>query len=100
MKELKRRSLSEDCEKIEYPKPDGVYSFDLLENLARSNLAKKKSVLLSEGGVNHEHDQPAHLKVKEESKHVPLEVSLATFDGPEGRFCPAKVYECPQKLFL
>jgi len=68
------------CKKIEYPKPDGVYTFDLLENLARS-------------GVNHEHDQPAHLKVKEESSHVPLEVSLATFDGPEGRFCPAKVYE-------
>eukprot|EP00913_Durusdinium_trenchii_P023587 g22162.t1 len=71
---------AKECQKIEYPKPDGVYSFDLLENLARS-------------GVNHEHDQPAHLKVKEESQHVPLEVSLPTFDGPEGRFCPAKVYE-------
>lgn len=68
------------CKKIEYPKPDGVYSFDLLENLARS-------------GVNHEHNQPAHLKVKDEAKHVPLEVSLPTYDGPEGRFCPAKVYE-------
>lgn len=71
---------AKECEKIEYPKPDGVYSFDLLENLARS-------------GVNHEHDQPAHLKVKEESQHVPLEVSLPTYDGPEGSFCPAKVYE-------
>lgn len=26
-------------------------------------------------------------------RHVPLEVSLPTYDGPEGRFCPAKVYE-------
>ena len=33
------RLLAKDCEKIEYPKPDGVYSFDLLENLARSLLA-------------------------------------------------------------
>jgi len=69
-----------ECKKIEYPKPDGVYTFDLLENLIRS-------------GVNHEHDQPAHLKVKEDLKSVPVEVSLAKYDGPEGRFCPAKVYE-------
>merc|ERR1719230_2394092 len=72
-----------DCKKIEYPKPDGVITFDILENLIRSS-------------VNHEHDQPAHLKVKEESQHVPLEVSLKTYDGPEGRFCPAKVYEYVQ----
>lgn len=68
------------CRKIEYPKPDGKYSFEILENLIRS-------------GVNHEHDQPAHLKVKSDKASVPLEVSLAKFDGPEGRFCPAKVYE-------
>jgi len=66
--------------KIEYPKPDGVYSFDILDNLIRS-------------GVNHEHDQPAHLKVKDDKANVPLEVSLPTYGGPEGRFCPAKVYE-------
>jgi len=69
-----------ECSKIEYPKPDGVYTFEILENLIRS-------------GVNHDHDQPAHLKVKEESAAVPLEVSLPRFAGPEGRFCPAKVYE-------
>jgi len=69
-----------DCKKLEYPKPDGVITFELLENLIRS-------------GVNHNHDQPAHLKVKEEAASVPLEVSLKKFDGPEGRFCPAKVYE-------
>jgi len=68
------------CKKIEYPKPDGKYTFDLLENLIRS-------------GVNHEHDQPAHLKVKSEKSDVPLQVSLPEYDGPEGRFCPAKVYE-------
>ena len=31
----------QECQKIEYPKPDGVYSFDLLENLARSLRAQK-----------------------------------------------------------
>lgn len=40
------------CKPIDYPKPDGVLSFDLLSNLALS-------------GVKHEHDQPAHLRIKE-----------------------------------
>merc|ERR1712232_1141770 len=71
---------ADQCKKIEYSKPDGVITFDILENLIRSS-------------VNHEHDQPAHLKVKQEKSSVPLEVSLKTYDGPEGRFCPAKVYE-------
>jgi len=69
-----------DAPKIEYPKADGVYTFDILDNLIRS-------------GVNHSDDQPAHLKVKPEASSVPLEVSLPKYDGPEGRFCPAKVYE-------
>ncbi|CAD7971782.1 unnamed protein product [Amoebophrya sp. A120] len=67
-------------QKIEYPKPDGKLSFDLLENLTRS-------------GVKHDHDQPAHLRVKEEQAADPLAVSLPEYDGPEQRFCPAKVYE-------
>lgn len=71
---------AKDYKPIEYPKPDGKLSFDLLENLSRSN-------------VNHEHDQPAHLKVKPEKQAVPVSVSLSEYAGPEGRFCPAKVYE-------
>jgi electron-transferring-flavoprotein dehydrogenase len=43
---------------IEYPKNDGVISFDLLSNLARS-------------GTSHEADQPAHLRIKEELKNIP-----------------------------
>lgn len=72
--------LAADYKPIVYPKPDGVYTFDILDNLIRS-------------GVNHSEDQPAHLKVKPELANVPLEVSLPKYDGPEGRFCPAKVYE-------
>jgi electron-transferring-flavoprotein dehydrogenase len=70
------------CSPIEYPKADGKISFDLLENLARS-------------GVNHNHDQPAHLKVKPELAGVPLDVSFTTYAAPESRFCPAGVYEYP-----
>jgi len=71
---------AEGYKPIEYPKPDGELTFDILENLIRS-------------GVNHEHDQPAHLKVKTEQGDTPLQVSLPKYAGPEGRFCPAKVYE-------
>eukprot|EP00392_Amoebophrya_sp_AT5.2_P005949 g5959.t1 len=67
-------------EEISYPKPDGRLSFDILDNLVRS-------------GVKHDHDQPAHLRVKPEQRETPLQVSLQTYAGPEQRFCPAKVYE-------
>ncbi|CAM9402372.1 unnamed protein product [Laminaria digitata] len=68
------------CKPIDYPKPDGVLSFDLLSNLALS-------------GVKHEHDQPAHLRVKEGMESVASEVSYPKYAGPEQRFCPAGVYE-------
>jgi electron-transferring-flavoprotein dehydrogenase len=68
---------------IEYPKPDGKLSFDLLTNLARS-------------GTNHEGDQPSHLRIKPGMEAVPAEVSYKLYAGPEGRFCPARVYEYPE----
>lgn len=70
---------SENFEKIDYPKHDGKLTFDLLENLSRS-------------GTNHDHDQPAHLKVKN-NKVDSVKKSLEIYDRPEERFCPAKVYE-------
>lgn len=63
-----------ECTPIEYPKPDGKISFDLLSSVALT-------------GTNHEGDQPAHLTLKDDS--VPIKTNLADFDGPEGRFCPA-----------
>jgi electron-transferring-flavoprotein dehydrogenase len=69
-----------DCTPIEYPKPDGKISFDILTNLARS-------------GTNHEGDQPAHLRIKPELADVPNNISIKEYAGPEQRFCPAKVYE-------
>jgi electron-transferring-flavoprotein dehydrogenase len=69
------------CKPIEYPRPDGVLSFDILDNLMRS-------------GVNHEEDQPSHLRIKEGMEDAPAR-SFNEFAGPEARFCPAAVYEYP-----
>jgi len=63
---------------IEYPKPDGVISFDRLS-----------SVYLS--STNHEEDQPSHLRLKDES--VPIAYNLPEYDEPAQRYCPAGVYE-------
>ncbi|ENN71830.1 hypothetical protein YQE_11501, partial [Dendroctonus ponderosae] len=74
----KRLKPAKECKPIEYPKPDGKISFDLLTSVALT-------------GTNHEGDQPAHLTLKDDT--VPVNHNLAVFDGPEGRFCPAGVYE-------
>ncbi|KHN78161.1 Electron transfer flavoprotein-ubiquinone oxidoreductase, mitochondrial [Toxocara canis] len=63
---------------VEYPKPDGKITFDLLNSVALS-------------GTNHEENQPCHLTLKDDN--VPETVNLAKFAGPEARFCPAGVYE-------
>jgi electron-transferring-flavoprotein dehydrogenase len=64
--------------KIEYPKPDGIVSFD-----------RNSSVYLA--NVWHDEDQPAHLRLSEKS--IPVEYNLEYFDAPEQRYCPAGVYE-------
>jgi electron-transferring-flavoprotein dehydrogenase len=66
------------CTPIAYPKPDGVLTFDRLSSVFISN-------------TNHAEDQPAHLTLKNAA--VPVQVNLATYAGPESRYCPAGVYE-------
>lgn len=68
----------ESHERIEYPAPDGEITFDLPTSLYRS-------------GTNHDHDQPAHLKLISEERVY--ERTLPEYDGPEQRYCPAGVYE-------
>ncbi len=67
-----------ECPRIDYPKPDGVVSFDRLSSVFISN-------------TNHEEDQPCHLTLKDPT--VPIQVNLALYDAPEQRYCPAGVYE-------
>ncbi len=69
---------AEACRRIDYPKPDGVLTFD-----------KPSSVFLS--NTNHEEDQPVHLRLadpvmQKESEHD-------VYAGPSQRYCPAGVYE-------
>jgi electron-transferring-flavoprotein dehydrogenase len=68
----------DECSKIDYPKPDGEISFDLLS-----------SVYLS--STNHEEDQPCHLSLQDAA--IPIDVNLKQYDAPEQRYCPAGVYE-------
>ena len=64
--------------KIDYPKPDGVLTFDKLSSVFISN-------------TNHEEDQPVHLTLKDPS--IPVEHNLKLYDEPAQRYCPAGVYE-------
>ncbi len=72
---LRRKS---ECAPIDYPKPDGVVTFDRLSSVFISN-------------TNHNEDQPAHLTLKDAT--VPVNVNLELYDAPEQRYCPAGVYE-------
>jgi electron-transferring-flavoprotein dehydrogenase len=69
---------AKDMPKINYPKPDGIITFDKLSSVFLSN-------------TNHEEDQPCHLKLKD--KDIPIQTNLKDYDAPEQRYCPAGVYE-------
>ncbi len=67
-----------DFKVIDYPKPDGVLSFDRLTNVAYSF-------------TNHDEAQPAHLKLRDAS--IPIAINLPQYAEPAQRYCPAGVYE-------
>lgn len=67
-----------ECAPINYPKPDGILTFDRLSSVFISN-------------TNHEEDEPVHLTLKDPT--IPVRVNLAKYAGPEARYCPAGVYE-------
>ena len=64
--------------KIDYPKPDGIITFDKLTNVSFSS-------------TYHEENQPCHLKLKDEN--IPISVNLPKYAEPAQRYCPAGVYE-------
>jgi electron-transferring-flavoprotein dehydrogenase len=70
--------LASQCPVIDYPKPDGVLSFDRLTNVAFS-------------ATSHAEDEPVHLKLIDPS--VPIARNLPEYDEPAQRYCPAGVYE-------
>ncbi|MDR2014174.1 MAG: electron transfer flavoprotein-ubiquinone oxidoreductase [Azoarcus sp.] len=67
-----------ECQKIDYPKPDGALTFDRLSSVFLSN-------------TNHEEDQPCHLQLK--NPEAAVSINLEVYDSPEQRYCPAGVYE-------
>jgi electron-transferring-flavoprotein dehydrogenase len=69
---------AQDCVKIDYPKPDGVISFDRLSSVFLSN-------------TNHEENQPPHLKLRIPA--IAIDVNYVLYASPESRYCPAGVYE-------
>jgi len=78
VEDYKKMKPASECKAISYPKPDSKLSFDKLSSVFLSN-------------TNHEEDQPSHLKLKDTS--IPISVNLEKFDEPAQRYCPAGVYE-------
>lgn len=66
------------CHPIDYPKPDGVLTFDRLSSVFLAN-------------VHHEENQPAHLTLK--NPQTMIDVNYREYASPETRYCPAGVYE-------
>ena len=80
--DAKATGEAKDYQPIDYPRPDGVLSFDRLTNVSFSF-------------TNHEESQPAHLRLKDAA--VPIAVNLPKFAEPAQRYCPAGVYEVVEK---
>lgn len=74
-KKIRRASQSKQ---IQYPRPDGVYSFDKLSSVFLSN-------------TNHEEDQPCHLVLEDET--IPIARNFRLYKEPAQLYCPAGVYE-------
>ena len=64
-----------EVEPIQYPKPDGVLTFDRLSSVFISN-------------TNHTENQPIHLTLKDAS--VPVNVNLALYDAPGAALLPGR----------
>lgn len=67
-----------ESKKINYPKPDGVITFDKLSSVYLTN-------------TFHEENQPCHLTLRD--KNIPIEINYKIYASPETRYCPASVYE-------
>ncbi len=69
---------ADQCKQIEYPKPDGKFTFNRLDSVFISN-------------TNHEEDQPCHLQLQDPD--IPIQQNLPKYAEPAQRYGPAAVYE-------
>lgn len=69
-----------EYEKIDYPKPDGKISFDILTSVSRT-------------GTSHDEDEQNHLRVPNQDLDKHRDIAFPKYQGVENRFCPAGVYE-------
>lgn len=69
---------AQQCRKPDYPKPDGILTFD-----------KLTSVYLT--GTKHRENQPCHLQLRD--PQVAIAVNYEHYHSPEQYYCPANVYE-------
>ena len=76
--DYKQLKPAKDCSPISYPKPDGKITFDRVTSLYLAN-------------IRSEENQPNHLLLKDPK--IALTVNKKIYDFPEGRYCPAQVYE-------
>lgn len=75
---LKEAALATE---INYPKPDGVITFDRTSSVYLTNTA-------------HRENQPNHLQLR--SKDTAIKVNYDIYQSPETKYCPAGVYEILQ----
>lgn len=76
--DYKQLKLAKNSPQIDYPPPDGVFTYDLLSSVYLTN-------------TFHEDNQPCHLKLKDPS--LAISVNYYRYASPETRYCPAGVYE-------
>lgn len=65
---------------IDYPKPDGKLSFDIMTSVSRT-------------GTYHDEDEKCHLRVPNQDLAAYALKTYPKYKGVEERFCPAGVYE-------
>lgn len=76
--DYKSLQFAQNSQKIHYPKPDGILTFDKLSSVYLTN-------------TYHEENQPSHLVLK--NQELAIEVNYQQYASPESRYCPAAVYE-------
>lgn len=76
--DYKTLAPSNKSKKPDYPKPDGILTFDKLSSVYLAN-------------IGHEENQPNHLIL--EKPELAIDVNYKNYSSPESYYCPASVYE-------